>query len=95
MGIVANNSFRFNYRMDLYLLKNYTVTDLLKSWSRIYEYASVDENEDDVYFLADCLDVLLEKTKRLSETDRKTVMEKAKADVEAISIGENVLKLAG
>ena len=95
MGIVANNSFRFNYSMDLYLLKDYTVTDLLKSWSRIYEYASAEETADDVYFLADCLDVLLEKTKHLSETDRKTVMAKAKTDIEAISIGENVLKLAG
>ena len=95
MGIVANNSFRFNYSMDLYLLKDFTVTDLLDSWDRIYEYASAEETEDDVYFLADCLDVLEEKTKSLSETDRNTVMGKAKADIEAIGIGENVLKLAG
>ena len=95
MNIVANNSFRFNYSMDLYLLKDFTAADLLNSWGKIYEYASAEETEDDVYFLADCLDVLEEKTKSLSDTDRNTVMGKARADVEAISIGENVLKLAG
>ncbi len=94
MGIVANNSFRFNYEMDLWLLKDYTVKDLLASWKRIYEYAATEESEEDVYFLADCLDVLHEKTTGLSETDRNKVLAKARADVEAISIGKSVLSLA-
>ena len=64
-------------------------------WTDIYRYASAEESEDDVYFLADCLDVLNEKVKSLTEVESAVVMSMAKADIEAISIGESVLRLAG
>ena len=95
MGIVANNSYRYNYEMELWLLKNYTAKDLLDNWNTIYEYASAGETEEDVFFLADCLDVISEKLCCLSCAERKAVLGKVKADVEAISIGDRVLRLAG
>ena len=95
MGIVANNSFRFNYCMDLWEMKNFTAEDLLDNWSTIYGYASAHETEDDVYFLADCLDIINEKILSLSETEKKSVLAKVMSDVRSAAIGENVLRIAG
>ncbi len=95
MSIIATNSYRYNYEMNLWCLKNYTAGDLLDNWDDIYRYALSDESEENVYFLADCLDVLNEKVQQLSETDRMMVMERTRHDLEKISIGENVLRLAG
>ena len=93
--MVAMNSYRYNYEMELWGLKEVTVKGLLDRWEDIYRYASAEESEDDVYFLADCLDVLNEKVKSLSDSEGAMVLNRAKADVAAISIGENVLRLAG
>lgn len=95
MSLVATNSYRYNYEMELWGLRNYTVKDLLDSWEDIYRYASTEQSEDDVYFLADCLDVLNEKIKSLTVTEGSIVINKARADLEAMSIGENVLRMAG
>ena len=76
-------------------MKDVTVKGLLDRWEDIYRYAATEETEDDVYFLADCLDVLHEKVKALSDSEGAMVLTKAKADVAAICIGENVLRLAG
>ena len=95
MIMIAVNSYRFNYTMELWELRNYTAKELLDNWNDIYRYASTEESEDDVYFLADCLDVLNEKVLQLSEVDRNRVVDKAKKDVAKMSIGENVLRMAG
>ena len=95
MSIIANNSYRFNYSMQLWELRDYTAGDLLDNWNVIYRYASTEESEEDVYFLADCLDVLNEKVLQLPETDRVYVLDKAKKDLESISIGDAVLRMAG
>ena len=93
--MIAMNSYRYNYEMELWTLRDFTAKDLLDNWNDIYRYASTEESDDDVYFLADCLDVLSEKVQELSEPDRVRVMDKARADVAGMSIGENVLRLAG
>ena len=93
--MIAMNSYRFNYEMNLYSLRNYTAKDLLDNWEDIYRYASTEESEDDVYFLADCLDVLNEKVMELGVDDRAAVLSKARKDVAGMSIGENVLRMAG
>ena len=93
--MIAMNSYRFNYTMDLWGLKDITVKGLLDMWTNIYRYASAEETEDDVYFLADCMDVLNEKVKSLTEAESTIVLSRARADLEAISIGESVLCLAG
>ena len=93
--MIAMNSYRYNYEMELWGLKDVTVKELLDRWEDIYRYASTEETEDDVYFLADCLDVLNEKVKALSDSERTMVLNRAKADIASISIGENVLRLAG
>ena len=93
--MIAMNSYRFNYEMNLYSLHNYTAKDLLDNWEDIYRYASTEESEDDVYFLADCLDVLSEKVMKLGIEDRTAVLSKAKKDVARMNIGENVLRMAG
>ncbi len=93
--MIAMNSYRFNYTMELWELRDYTAKDLLDNWNDIYRYASTEESEDDVFFLADCLDVLNEKVLQLSEADRIRVMNKARRDVAGMSIGENVLRIAG
>lgn len=93
--MIAMNSYRYNYEMELWGLKDITVKGLLDRWEDIYRYASVQETEDDVYFLADCLDVLNEKVSKLSEVDRMTVLNKARKDVAGMSIGESVLQMAG
>ena len=95
MIMIAMNSYRFNYTMELWELRNYTAKELLDNWNDIYRYASTEESEDDVYFLADCLDVLNEKVMQLSEGDRTWVLDKARNDVAGMSIGENVLRMAG
>ena len=95
MSIIANNSYRYNYEMQLWELRNYTAKELLDNWEDIYRYASTEESEEDVYFLADCLDVLNEKVMNLSEVDRITVMNKARKDVRELGIGENVLRMVG
>lgn len=93
--MIATNSYRYNYEMELYTLRDYTAKDLLDNWNDIYQYASTEESQDDVYFLADCLDVLNEKVLQLSERDRATVLDKALGDVSCLSIGETVLQMAG
>ena len=93
--MIAMNSYRYNYEMELWGMKDVTVKGLLDRWEDIYRYASTEESEDDVYFLADCLDVLHEKVKELSDSETAIVMSRARADLEAISIGEDVLRLAG
>lgn len=93
--MIAMNSYRYNYEMELWGLKDVTVKGLLDRWEDIYRYASTEESEDDVFFLADCLDVLNEKVKALSDSEGAMVMNRARTDVAAISIGENVLRLAG
>ena len=93
--MLAVNCYRYNYEMELYMLRDFTTKDLLDTWNDIYRYASTEETEDDVYFLADCLDVLNEKVKELSDSEGAIVLGKARSDLEAISIGENVLRLAG
>lgn len=95
MSIIANNSYRYNYEMQLWGLKNYTAEDLLDNWSDIYRYASMEETEDDVYFLADCLEVLNEKVIQLSEKDRAHVLARARNDLMNMRIGEIVLSMAG
>ena len=95
MVMIAMNSYRFNYAMELWELRNYTAKELLDNWNDIYRYASTEESEDDVYFLADCIDVLNEKVMQLSEMDRIAVLDKVKNDVAGMSIGENVLRMAG
>ena len=94
MSLIANNSYRYNYEMSLWCLREYTAKDLLDNWADIYNYASTEESEDDVYFLADCLDVLNEKVLKLSEADRDRVIDKARKDVAGMSIGESVLRMA-
>lgn len=93
--MIAMNSYRFNYTMDLWGLKDVTVKGLLDRWNDIYRYASTEESEDDVYFLADCMDVLNEKVKALTESESAIVLSRARSDLEAISIGKSVLRLAG
>lgn len=93
--MIAMNSYRFNYTMNLWGLKDITVKGLLDMWTDIYRYASAEESEEDVYFLADCLDVLNEKVKSLTEAESTIVLSRARTDLEAISIGESVLCLAG
>ncbi len=93
--MIAMNSYRFNYTMDLWGLKDITVKGLLDQWDVIYRYASAEESDDDVYFLADCLEMLNEKVKLLTESERAIVLSRARTDLGAISIGKNVLCLAG
>ena len=93
--MIVMNSYRYNYEMELWGLKDITVKGLLNCWEDIYRYASTEESEDDVFFLADCLDVLHEKVKALSDSEGAIVISKARADLDAISIGEAVLRLAG
>ena len=93
--MIAMNCYRFNYMMELWELQNFTVKELLDNWNDIYRYASVEESEDDVHFLADCLDVLNMKVQKLSEKDRITVLNRAKNDVKGMNIGEKVLRMVG
>ncbi|MCR5591581.1 MAG: hypothetical protein K6F73_08605 [Lachnospiraceae bacterium] len=95
MSLIANNCYRYNYEMQLWELRDYTAEDLLDNWSDIYRYASMEETEEDVNFLADCLDVLNEKVLLLSDEDRVQVLGRAKMDLESISIGPNVLRMVG
>ena len=91
--MIAMNSYRYNYEMELWGLKDVTVKGLLDRWEDIYRYASVQETEDDVYFLADCLDVLNEKVKALSAAEGAMVLNRARTDLAAISIGVEVLRM--
>lgn len=93
--MIAMNSYRYNYEMELWGLKDFTAKDLLDNWNDIYRYASTEETEDDIYFLADCLDVLNEKVKALSDSEGAMVLDRVRADIVAISIGEKVLRVAG
>ncbi len=95
MSLVANNCIRFNVSMDFWLLKEYTAEDLLNNWNDILGIAESEESEENAFFLADCLDVLNEKVKSLTEAEGAVVISRARADLEAISIGESVLCLAG
>ena len=58
MSIIASNSYRYNYEMEFWLLKDYTAQELLDNWNEIYEYARKEDSEENALFLADCLDVL-------------------------------------
>ena len=95
MSIVANNCIRFNMSMDFWLLRDYTAEDLLNNWKAIVKLAGAEESEENEFFLADCMDVLYEKVMKLADKERSTVLDKAREDLESISIGRNVLRLAG
>ena len=32
--MIATNSYRYNYEMELYMLRHYTAKDLLDNWKR-------------------------------------------------------------
>ena len=95
MSLVSNNCIRFNMSMDFWLLRDYTAEDLLNNWKAIVELAGAEECEENEFFLADCMDVLYEKVMKLADKERSTVLDKAREDLESISIGRNVLQLAG
>ena len=95
MSLVANNCIRFNMSMDFWLLRDYTAEDLLNNWKAIVKLAGAEESEENEFFLADCMDVLYEKVMKLADKERSTVLDKAREDLESISIGRNVLRLAG
>ena len=95
MSIIANNSYRFNYCMDFWGLCRYSAQDLLDKWNEICEYAGEEDSEENACFLADCMDILKEKVRKLSDEEGKRVLNKAKNDIAGMSIGENVLQMAG
>ena len=95
MSLVSNNCIRFNMSMDFWLLRDYTAEDLLNNWKAIVKLAGAEESEENEFFLADCVDVLYEKVMKLADKERSTVLDKAREDLESISIGRNVLRLAG
>ena len=95
MSLVSNNCIRFNMSMDFWLLRDYTAEDLLNNWKAIVKLAGAEESEENEFFLADCMDVLYEKVMKLADKERSTVLDKAREDLESISIGRNVLQLAG
>ena len=95
MSLVSNNCIRFNMSMDFWLLRDYTAEDLLNNWKAIVKLAGAEESEENEFFLADCMDVLYEKVMKLADKERSTVLDKAREDLESISIGRNVLRLAG
>ena len=82
MSIVANNCIRFNMSMDFWLLKDYTARDLLNSWNKIIDCAKSEKDEENVYFLADCMDILKEKVRKLSDEEGERVLNKAKTDMD-------------
>ena len=81
--------------MDFWLLRDYTAEDLLNNWKAIVKLAGAEESEENEFFLADCVDVLYEKVMKLADKERSKVLDKAREDLESISIGRNVLQLAG
>ena len=81
--------------MDFWLLRDYTAEDLLNNWKAIVKLAGAEESEENEFFLADCMDVLYEKVMKLADKERSTVLDKAREDLESISIGRNVRRLAG
>ena len=95
MSFVSNNCIRFNMSMDFWLLRDYTAEDLLNNWKAIVKLAGAEESEENEFFLADCMDVLYEKVMKLADKERSTVLDKAREDLESISIGRNVRRLAG
>ena len=82
MSIIANNSYRYNYEMEFWLLKDYTAKDLLDNWNEIFEYAKTEKSEENTFFLADCMDVLYEKVLILPDTEKTTVIDRAKRDMD-------------
>ncbi len=82
MTIVANNSYKFNYCMDLWALKDYTAGELFDSWNRIYDYAKDEDSQDARFFLEDCMDILYEKVLALTEKDQIRILDKASGDLE-------------
>ena len=93
--MIANNSYRLNYEMNLWEMHEFCAQDLIDRWNDIYRYASTEETKEDIFFLADCMDVLNEKVLMLSEEERMNVLEKARKDVGKLSIGDDVFRLAG
>ena len=85
MTIVANNSYKFNYCMDLWAMKDYTAGELIDSWNKIYDYAKDEDSEDAWFFLEDCMDVLYEKVLSLATEDRRTILDKASGDIDMYS----------
>ena len=81
--------------MDFWLLRDYTAEDLLNNWKAIVKLAGAEESEENELFLADCMDVLYEKVMKLADKERSKVLDMAREDLESISIGRNVLRLAG
>ena len=82
MSIIANNSYRYNYEMEFWLLKDYMAKDLLDNWNEIFEYAKTEKSEENTFFLADCMDVLYEKVLILPDTEKTTVIDRAKRDMD-------------
>lgn len=87
MSIIAGNSYRYNYEMEFWLLKDYTAQELLDNWNVIFEYARNEDSDENTYFLADCMDVLYEKVLTLSDTEKGQILDKANRDME--TYGEN------
>ena len=90
MSIIANNSYRYNYEMEFWLLKDYTAQELLDNWNEIYEYARNEDSEENALFLADCLDVLREKVLILADQERGQILDKVNHDVELFGLSNRL-----
>ena len=90
MSIIANNSYRYNYEMEFWLLKDYTAEDLLDNWNEIYEYARKEDSEENAFFLADCLDVLCEKVLILSDQERGQILDKVNHGIELFGLNNRL-----
>ena len=90
MSIIANNSYRYNYEMEFWLLKDYTAQELLGNWNEIYEYARREDSEENAFFLADCFDVLCEKVLILPDQERGQILEKVNRDIELFGLSNRL-----
>ena len=90
MSIIAGNSYRYNYEMEFWLLKDYTAQDLLDNWNEIFEFAGKEDSEENAYFLADCMDVLYEKVLALPAPERGRIIEKAEHDVDSYGMSRKL-----
>lgn len=90
MSIIANNSYRYNYEMEFWLLKDYTAKDLLDNWNEIFEYARKEDSEENAFFLADCFDVLCEKVLILPDQERGQILDKVNHDIELFGLNNRL-----
>ena len=95
MSLIANNSYKFNFCMDFWGLCRYSAQDLMDKWTEICEYAGEEDSEENAFFLADCMDILKEKVRKLSASEGERVLNKAKDDIAGMNIGDIVLRMAG